>query len=306
MRPTTLITSLLVALAAAGASAHDPAAHAPSTHKFSKEHGSLSEVSHKLSDPTSNVWALFTEFDLSFSDGDVNAGNPKVGGDMNFQPVLPIPLYGEGKDQWKILARPAIPVIFSTPVPTSFNNFDNEGGLGDTILPLPLIPPLGHWMVGVGPTFLFPTATKNVLGREQFGIGPTAIIGYKNKHVLTGIFPQYFFKVGSVGDQAGGKPDASFGNFLYFLYWNLPGAWQVGFNPVITYDHKATKGNKWNVPVGLLVTKTVAIGKRPVKFEFGLEYSVVSEDDFGKRFLMKFNVLPVMQSLIKNPIFGGD
>ena len=303
MRPTTLITSLLVVLVSAGASA---SGDAPPTHKFAKEHGSLSEVSHKLSDPTSNVWALFTEFDLIFYDGDENTGDPRVGGDMNFQPILPIPVYGEGKDQWKILARPAIPVIFSTPVPTSFNNFDNEGGLGDTILPLPLIPPLGHWMVGVGPTFLMPTATKNAFGRGQFGIGPTAIIGYKNKHVLTGIFPQYFFKVGSVGDQAGGKPDASFGEMEYFLYWNLPDAWQVGFNPVITYDHKASKGNKWNVPVGLLVTKTVAIGKRPVKFEFGLEYSVVSEDDFGKRFMMKLNVLPVMQSLIKNPIFGGD
>jgi hypothetical protein len=91
----------------------------------------------------------------------------------------------------------------------------------------------------------------------------------------------------------------------YFFYWNLPDAWQVGFNPVITYDHKATKGNKWNVPVGLLVTKTVAIAKRPVKFQFGLEYSVVSEDDFGKRFMIKLNVIPVIQALIKKPLFGG-
>ena len=77
-------------------------------------------------------------------------------------------------------------------------------------------------------------------------------------------------------------------------------------NPVIIYDHKATKGNKWNVPVGLLVTKTTAVGKRPVKFQFGFEYSVVSQNDFGKRFLMKFSVIPVIQALVKNPIFGGN
>jgi len=46
-----------------------------------------------------------------------------------------------------------------------------------------------------------------------------------------------------------------------------------GFNPVITYDNKATKGNKWNVPLGLVVTKTTAIAKQPVKFQFGIEYS---------------------------------
>ncbi len=36
------------------------------------EHGSLAELSAKLSDPVSDVWALFTEFDLTSSDGDVN------------------------------------------------------------------------------------------------------------------------------------------------------------------------------------------------------------------------------------------
>jgi len=164
----------------------------------------------------------------------------------------------------------------------------------------------GELDFGTGtPTFLFPTATNDDLGREQWGLGPAAIFGWKNKHTTVGIFPQYFFKIGSIDNQAN-KPDASFMNLLYFAYWNLPKAWQVGMNPVITYDNKATKGNKWNVPLGLLVTKTTAVGKRPVKFQFGFEYSVVSQDDFGKRFMIKFNVIPVIQGLVKNPIFGGN
>jgi hypothetical protein len=80
----------------------------------------------------------------------------------------------------------------------------------------------------------------------------------------------------------------------------------VEMNPVITYGNKATKGNKRNVPVGLMVTKTTAVGKRPVKFQFGFEYSVASQDDFGKRFMIKLNVIPVIQGLVKNPIFGGN
>jgi hypothetical protein len=38
----------------------------------------------------------------------------------------------------------------------------------------------------------------------------------------------------------------------------------------------------------------------------GFEYSVVSQDDFGQRFMIKLNVIPVIPSLIKNPIFGGN
>ena len=94
-------------------------------------------------------------------------------------------------------------------------------------------------------------------------------------------------------------------NLLYFLFYNLPNAWQVGANPVITYDNKASRGNKWNVPVGLLIAKTTKVGKFPVKFQLGAEYSVVSHDDFGKRFLLKLNITPVIQGLVKNPIFGG-
>jgi hypothetical protein len=53
------------------------------------EHGSLSAIGSKLSNPVSDVWALFTEFDLNFSDGDINQGDAKVGGRMLFQTTMP-------------------------------------------------------------------------------------------------------------------------------------------------------------------------------------------------------------------------
>ena len=43
----------------------------------------------------------------------------------------------------------------------------------------------------------------------------------------------------------------------------------------------------------------------PVKFQLGAEYSVVSQDDFRKRFLLKLNIIPVISSLVKGSIFGG-
>jgi hypothetical protein len=71
-----------------------------------------------------------------------------------------------------------------------------------------------------------------------------------------------------------------------------------------TYNDKAKSGNKWNVPVGLFVGKTIKFGKMPVNIKAGLEYSVVSEDAFGKRAAFRFQITPVIRSLITEPIFG--
>ena len=73
----------------------------------------------------------------------------------------------------------------------------------------------------------------------------------------------------------------------------------------ISYNHNASSGNQWNVPVGLFVSKVIKVGKLPMKVQGGLEYSVVSADDFGKRANFRFVITPVIPGLIQKPIFGG-
>jgi hypothetical protein len=90
---------------------------------------------------------------------------------------------------------------------------------------------------------------------------------------------------------------------LPFYYYNLPDAWQIGFNPTMTYNDKATSGNKWNVPVGITVAKTTKVGKLPVKFQLGVEYAVERQDAFGPEWKIKLNVIPVIMSLQKSPFF---
>jgi hypothetical protein len=268
------------------------------------EHGSLDEIGAKLSNPVSDVWALFTEFDLYFSDGDVNTGDSKIGGRMIFQPIMPFPLYGKGENEWKLITRPTIPVLFSQPVPKGFDEFNNLGGLGDITVPMMVSPPAGNWILGLGPTLLFPTATRDAFGRQQWGVGPAAAFGYKTKDWTAVVFPQYWWGIGGAG-QNKNTPDASYLSMLYAFFYNLPNGWQVGTNPTISYDHKASSGNKWNVPVGVTVAKMTKIGDVPVKFQLGVEYSVVSQDTFGQVAQLKLNIIPVIKPLIKDPIFGG-
>jgi hypothetical protein len=120
------------------------------------------------------------------------------------------------------------------------------------------------------------------------------------------VFGQYYFGTGSSGDDEPDVPDASYMHLLYFMFINLPEAWQFGFSPTITYDDRASSGNKWNVPVGLTVAKTTKVGAMPVKFAFGLEYSVVSEDAYGEQAKLVLEVIPVIPNLIGRPVLGGN
>jgi hypothetical protein len=128
-------------------------------------------------------------------------------------------------------------------------------------------------------------------------------VGYKAKDWIAGVFPQYTWRI--AGWNGKEKPDASYLSILYFFAYSLPDAWQVGFNPTINYDAKATSGNRWNAPVGLFVSKTTRVGNLPVKWVLSVEYSIVSQHAFGQRAQVKLSIVPVIPSLVKQAVFGG-
>ena len=299
-RKVALLVAVLAGLASTVVMAQD--VRQQSAHSGT-EHGSLGELGAKLSDPLSDVWALFTEFDLNWNEGDLSDGDHKKGGAMLFQPVMPFKF----TKNWKMITRPVIPVV-STPVPDGLNadgtaSFDRKTGLGDIQVPLLFAPnpkPGSKWMLGAGPTFTFPTATTDELGSDKWEAGPALVISRKTKHSTGGVFGQYWW---SYATQGSNKPDTSHGSILYFYYYNLPNAWQIGTNPTVTYNDKASSGNKWNVPVGLTVAKTTKFGKLPVKFQLGIEKSIVRQDDFGQDWQGKLNIIPVIPSLFPNPLF---
>ena len=95
---------------------------------------------------------------------------------------------------------------------------------------------------------------------------------------------------------------------FYFLYYNIPvsGNWQVGMNPIISYNDKARSGNKWNVPIGITVGKMVKFGKLPVKVQVGADYSLAYQDDYGERWKFKVQITPVIPALVKKALSRED
>ena len=281
---------------------------------------SAAEAGKKLSDPLSDIWALFTEIDYTWSEGKLTDGKWRSGQAVVFQPIMPIPF----SDNWKLITRPTIPVIVQQDVPAGFNcqfadcirqgpngfrpvpgttiNFDNNSGLGDTFMPLMLSPNPEKgdkfgW--GLGPTFLFPTATDDQLGTDTWEAGVAGLVTYKTPKLTAFVFPQYWWSYAEDND----AEETSHASILYGAWFNLPNAWQVGIAPSITYDNKARSDDKWNVPVGLMFAKTVKIGKVPVKFQWGAEKSIVRQEAYGKDWMIRFNIIPVIPGLFKKPLF---
>jgi hypothetical protein len=272
-----------------------------------KSEESLSDIGAKLANPLAALWSL--QFSLNapqFYDGDINEGDPETGAALVFQPVMHIPLFGSGDDQWGMITRPIIPFVLSAPIPKGLDSFDHKGGIGDIQVPFLLSPArriTGNFIAGGGPVFQFPSATNGDLGQDQWAMGPAVVLGYKTKSMTLGVFPNYLWKIGSAGQ--GSEPDTNQGSLLYFFNYMLPGAWQFGVNPTITYNDNASSGNKWNVPVGPYIGRTIRVGNLPLNIRVGGEYSVVSPDDFGQRFQFRVLITPVIPSLIQNPILGN-
>jgi hypothetical protein len=128
-------------------------------------------------------------------------------------------------------------------------------------------------------------------------------VGHKWGKMTAFLFLNYFWKIGESGQDAN-TPDTNKGSLVYSVKYALKDGWQIGTNPTITYNDNASSGNEWNVPVGVFVGKTMIVGKTPVNIKLGVEYSVVSPDNFGWQAAIRLQLTPIIPGLVKSPIFG--
>ena len=93
---------------------------------------SAEELNRQLNNPVSSVWSIvfqnnFTEMKNDYEDvPGWDRGETKWFYNLNFQPVLPIPL----TKNWNLINRPVFPFYADRPVPQS-DGFDETGGMGD-------------------------------------------------------------------------------------------------------------------------------------------------------------------------------
>jgi hypothetical protein len=91
---------------------------------------------------------------------------------VNIQPVVPFTL----NPDWYVISRTILPVMFSQN--GLFPGSGSQSGLRDTTEGLYFSPKrtFNGFTLGVGPIFLLPTATDELLGAGKWGAGPTGVV----------------------------------------------------------------------------------------------------------------------------------
>jgi hypothetical protein len=230
------------------------------------------ELAKKLQNPVADLISVPLQNNWDFGIGPADAMRYFV----NIQPVIPVSLSTE----WNLIIRTILPVIYAeSPVPGG----DNKAGLGDTTQSFflsPKAPTSGGWIWGVGPVFLYPTATDSALGSEKFGLGPTAVV-LKQEHGWT--YGMLFNHIWSVAGN-GSRDNVSSTFMQPFLTYTTKKFTTFGINTETTYDWEHNQGT---VPINWFVQQLLKIDKLPIAFQLGVRYYADKPEggpDWGLRF----------------------
>jgi hypothetical protein len=292
-RSLLVVASVLAAtLAAPGVGVCQPAgSSAPGPEERSSD-----ELNKQLNNPVSTIWSLNFQNNFQFFEGHLS-DQTRWQYNLNFQPVLPLRL----TEDWNLITRPIFPVFAGADVPDpATGTFDEHSGFGDMSVTSFLSPEkVAGFLWGVGPSFIFPTASSTALGAGKWQAGPAALGLYMGKEwIAGGLLNQWWSFAGQDN-----RPETSAMNFQYFLFYLIPGGWQVGMSPNIQVNWKAEPGNKLTLPIGFGAGKLFRLGKLPVKLTLEIDYALVKPEDYGQRWTIRFQLIPVIPALVKDVLF---
>jgi hypothetical protein len=244
--------------------------------------GDAEALAKKLSNPVAALISVPFQFNFDHDIG------PATNGDrffVNFQPVVPITL----DEEWNLISRTIVPITFEQD--DIFPGAGDQSGLGDVLQSFffsPEQPTAAGLIWGLGPVVLIPTASDDLLGSDQWGLGPTGV-GLKQHGPWTyGAIANHIWGVKERGDDDRRDVNATY--VQPFLAYTTPTAWTYSANVEATYDWR---GEDWGVPINVLATKLLRLGKLPVSIGGGLRYWAEHAENGPEGYGLRFVITPL-------------
>lgn len=180
---------------------------------------------------------------------------------LNFQPVTPFAI----NDDYNLIVRTIVPIIDAeSPAP----GIPNASGLGDivqTFFVSPVDKIGGDWILGVGPAFLYPSASSDFLGLDKWGAGPSVVALRQDGPWTSGILVNHLWSF--AGDSQRSDVDATFLN--PFLTYITDSSTTFALSPELTYDWER---DQWNAPINFVVSQLLKVGDQPIQLGLGARY----------------------------------
>jgi len=225
---------------------------------------SAEDMAKALANPISSL--ISVPFQLNWDDdiGPVEGGRRFT---MNVQPVAPFSI----GDDWNLISRTILPIIDQSDI---FPGAGSQTGLGDTLQSLffsPKAPTDSGWIWGVGPVFLLPTGTDDLLTADKWGAGPTGVALKQQGPWTIGLLANHIWSFAGDDD----RDDLSNTFVQPFMTRTWPGGWSLSMTADSTYDWK---NEQWTVPIGVFGNKVTRIGSQMVQFGVGPRYYADSPD----------------------------
>jgi hypothetical protein len=270
-----VLVSVAAAVAAASASAQESVSAAPSA----------DQVARELSNPVGSLASLVLQGNYAKLGGSAPGVSDQSSTSLVFLPTLPFTL-GSGN----LTLRPSFPVV-GAPVPAPNGGWDKVRGFGDIVL-------LGLWgrkeesglLWGAGATTVFPTASEEATGSDQWQLGPAALVGFLKQWGVVGALWQHWYGLNSDP----GEEKISKGTLQLFYWFSLAGGWQVGGSPIPTANYLGAT-TEFSVPINLGVAKTFVLGSTPLKTTLQGQYFLTRPDVVGPDWGFFFQITPVVK-----------
>jgi hypothetical protein len=225
---------------------------------------SAAELARQLSNPVAALISVPLQFNY---DSDIGAEDDGKRLTLNIQPVIPFEL----NEDWNLISRTILPLVDQQDI---FPGAGDQSGTGDIVQSLffsPKAPTESGWIWGVGPVFLLPTGSDDLLTADKTGIGPTAVALKQDGPWTYGALANHIESVAGDDDRA----DVSATFLQPFLVYGTPEGVSYALNMESTYDWEAEQAS---IPINLQVNKVSRIGGQMIQFGGGLRYWADSPD----------------------------
>jgi hypothetical protein len=187
--------------------------------------------------------------------------------------TMPLPEY-------RLLPLPQLSLL-TAPVATTLP--DGSTGFGDLRFVDIAVIDTGHAiLLGIGPTFVFPTASQPATGLGKWQVGPAAAAAFAPENWLVGFLAQQLFSF--AGDRDRADTNALF--LQPFVLYQLGNGWFLRSQPQMVFDWQS---GRQTLPLDLGAGRVFDVGRQHVNC-FVEPFWNVSRDGVAPRYGITFGI----------------